>query len=531
MGLRPGGTGLNKPSALSAAQLGVSIAELRPLLEGRRLEDIQALPPADLLLVFAADGEGVLRVRLSAAGDGPRLHLQHGRVERHQGPLGPFFRALGEALPGAALARLEQPRGDRLARLVFDSAARPPRASLVAELTGRHANLVLLDGSERVLELLHAPPARAGARPRLKRGEPWQPPPGSPPADPGPPLAEALPDPGPAPRARAQAPLSWRVEAALGGGAERADRERARRDLAKRLERRLGRARGLVSGLEQRRAAASEVDQVRRTGELLKGNLDRLRRGMESVEVVDWFDPAQPTVRIELDPKRGPRENLERLFERARKLERSAKALEREADLAARRVAALEDLLARLAHEDADPAALETEAVAAKLVDALDTERGKRVQRAAPRLPYKRFQSTSGADLLVGRTARDNDVLTFRVARGNDLWLHTADSPGSHVILRLERGAEPHPEDLLDGAHLAVYFSPLRGATRASIHMAPRKLVHKPRGAPAGLVTLSGGRTREVRLEPDRLARLLAGERAAPGEDGESPGNREAPPG
>ena len=67
--------------------------------------------------------------------------------------------------------------------------------------------------------------------------------------------------------------------------------------------------------------------------------------------------------------------------------------------------------------------------------------------------------------------------------------------------------------ELLDAAHLAVHFSPLEGATKARVHVAPRKLVHKPRGAKPGLVTLSGGKVLDLRLQPERLQRLLGAHR------------------
>ena len=75
---------------------------------------------------------------------------------------------------------------------------------------------------------------------------------------------------------------------------------------------------------------------------------------------------------------------------------------------------------------------------------------------------------------------------------------------------------------MLDAAHLAVHFSPLRGAPRADVHVARRKEVHKPQGAKPGLVTLSGGKLLGVRLEPERLARLLGSGRPSPtgGQDG-----------
>ncbi len=499
--------------ALSAAQLGEVLAELRPLVLGWRVKEAAAIPPHGVLLVLQQDGDTrVRRVLVCADPDAPRVHLVQGRLERHKGSVGPFYAQTSKALEGALVTRIEQLRSDRIALIGFDPASSPPRAALIAELTGRHSNLILVDGSERVVGLLVEAPKKPGIPPRLAQGSPWVPPPGHA-SQSGPSLSETLPEPPPPPHGTILAPLSWRVENVLGRAASDMERERAARDLGKRLERRLGKARGLVLGLAARAEAACGAQRWRQDGELMKSSLHAIARGAAFVEVADWFEGGA-TRRIELDPKLGPVENLERLFERAKKLERSKHALEREQRLANDKVQKLAALVNALADADADPAAIEANAVAAGVLDALAQTRGKRVQIAAPRVCYKRFEATSGADILVGRTARDNDELTFRVARGNDLWLHTADSPGSHIVLRLERGAEPHPEDVLDAAHLALYFSPLRGASRASIHIAPRKLVHKPKGAPAGLVTLSGGRSQALRVEPARLERLLAGERA-----------------
>ena len=192
---------------------------------------------------------------------------------------------------------------------------------------------------------------------------------------------------------------------------------------------------------------------------------------------------------------------------------RTLARLPEELELARAAVDQVELWLARAASEE--PTALEAEAVAAGLQSAPQVVPSAPA-RVEPRLPYLRFQALRGSEIRVGRSARENDQLTFREARGNDLWLHTADAPGSHVVLRLEKGTEPDDEETLDAAHLAVHFSPLRGVPRADVHVARRKEVHKPRTAPAGLETLSGGKTVRLRLEPERLARLLA-TRARPG--------------
>jgi predicted ribosome quality control (RQC) complex YloA/Tae2 family protein len=487
------------------------VRELAPLLERARVRDVHALPPSDLLLVLEPErGARILRLCLSADPLAPRLHLQHQRIELHAGPLGPFFRRLVEELPGAELRALEQLRGDRIVRLEFREGKLAAPRALLLELVGRHANFAWLDGSDVVLEVL-APAVR------LAPGKPWVPPPGSAPKAAAAALADFLPAPEADPQSCAGlAPLSWRVECALGAQARTGRDEAQRRTLVERVARKLDRARGLLAGLEKRRAAAAEAGRAREEGELLKANLAQLARGMKEIEVEDFLAEGAPRRRIALDPKLSGQENLQLAFERARKLERGAAAVESEIALAAERVAALE-ALATEARSSADPAALDEAAVERGLLDPRQqADPRKRPAAPAARLPYRSFAGASGSEIRVGRSAADNDELSFRQSRGNDVWLHTADAPGSHVVLRLESRGEPDPEELLDAAHLALHFSPLRGARRGRIHVARCKEVHKPRGAKPGLVQLSGGRTIDLRVQPERLERLLGTRRGPP---------------
>ncbi|MDF1839634.1 MAG: NFACT RNA binding domain-containing protein, partial [Planctomycetota bacterium] len=320
-------------------------------------------------------------------------------------------------------------------------------------------------------------------------------------------LEESFPEPESQERAPLAA-LSWRIEALLDPLAEEHHLADERKRLIARIDRKLARAQHRIKGLEERESAAHTLDRVRQDGELLKACMGQIKRGMTRVTVQDWFAEGTPDRVLTLDPKRDPLENVQKFFARYKKLQRSAQNLEGEMEQAQERLRDLEELLAS-AQEHEDPAQLDGEAVDRGLLDARQEADQRKKAKPRARLPYRTFEARDGAEIRVGRSARDNDDLTFRHARGNDLWLHTADVPGSHVILRAGRSKDFSDVAILDAAMLAIHFSPQKNASRASIHLVHQKQVHKPKGAKPGLVTLSGGKRRVVRMDEARLKDLL----------------------
>lgn len=110
----------------------------------------------------------------------------------------------------------------------------------------------------------------------------------------------------------------------------------------------------------------------------------------------------------------------------------------------------------------------------------------------------RRFVSPDGFTVLVGRNARDNDLLTFKLAAAGDTWLHVASGPGSHVVVRNPDGV-PIPRDTLRfAAALAAGYSSARTGGRTPVHVAPRSEVSKPRGYAPGKVALRRYRTIEI---------------------------------
>ena len=126
---------------------------------------------------------------------------------------------------------------------------------------------------------------------------------------------------------------------------------------------------------------------------------------------------------------------------------------------------------------------------------------GDRKQVAAKRIPgTRRYLSSDGFEILVGRTSNDNDHLTFKIARPNDLWLHAADYGGSHVVIRRQTRKEVPHQTIIEAAQLAAYFSQAKKDPKVDVHYTERKFVTKPKGAKPGLVRLQ--RFKNIIVEP-----------------------------
>ncbi|MGK7311799.1 MAG: NFACT RNA binding domain-containing protein [Candidatus Longimicrobiales bacterium M2_2A_002] len=258
--------------------------------------------------------------------------------------------------------------------------------------------------------------------------------------------------------------------------------------LEDRLERVTHRAERLREEAEKAPALAEEL---RGRADLLMARLHEVRKGMESVEL-DAFDGG--TVTLELDPALTPVENAETLYDRARRRERAAERLPARVREAVAERHRLEALLDALDDDDADPAEL------ARWIDELRPETDDDGETG--RLPYRRFRSSGGLEIRVGRSGKANDELTFHHSSPDDIWLHARDAAGAHVILRWsQREQNPPRRDLLEAAVLAAVHSKARTSATVPVDWTRRKYVRSPRKAPPG--TVIPDRVSTVFVEPD----------------------------
>ncbi len=498
---------------LSLRELRRCVALIDADLAGSRVERILEPAPRRLLLALHRSGAGKRWLLLSAEPQLARIALVEKAAPAPPKP--PHFTQLLRARLGDA--RLLEARlvdGDRQAGLRFEGSE--GRFELMLSLMGPRSNVYLLDDAGTLVGSLRP---LSETRRDLSLGDRWRRPESAPPPEGEDRFADA-PDAG----------LFAAVEAAY----RKIEGGRADDTLRRRLERALRqRGKSLAkkrAALERDARSGEEVPDLRRRGELLKSSLDRVRPGEREVAARD-FETGEE-VRIELDPSRSPRANLEDYFRRARKAEKRAARAGGEMVAVEEREAEQRGLQAELDAllEADDKDALQTfaarEEVAALLDRFAPPPRGAPAEPAVGRpegpkplrlgkreLPGKlqprRYRSSDGLEIWVGRSDEGNDLLSTRLARGNDLFFHLDASPGSHVVLRTEGRSDPPQESLLEACELAVHFSKQKKASRTDVLIAPCKNVRKPRGAKPGLVYVSGGRSVHLRRDPRRLERIL----------------------
>ncbi|MGC4001287.1 MAG: NFACT family protein [Anaeromyxobacter sp.] len=484
--------------SLTAGEIAALVAELAPLAGARvgaaRVHAERALT----LELFGRDGEVLLL--LSAEPEVTRLHAAARRPPQPPHPFA-FQAPLRREVEGARLSGVELLPGDRVVALRLERARGP--VQLVAELTGRSGNLFLVGPDGLVL-------ASAGrdASPRgMAPGRPWVPPAPPPGAGAGP--ARRF-----EPALGAPWPLSAAVEAAYEAREVARRLVEARRRLREPLRAALARSTRALEKLADEAARVPAAEEDRRRADLLKANLRLVRRGAREVTVTEWTAEGPQEVTLALDPALTAQANMERYYKRYRRIvDSAARVAERIAEVRTR-AEALRGLVAALDEAPAE-ALPRIEKEARRLGAGPRPAAQPRRKRDEPLPPYRTFRSLAGAALLVGRGAAQNDQLTLRVARGNDLWLHARGLPGAHVVVRLEKGKGPDQETLLDAAHLAVHFSDARGAPQADVAYTRAKYVRKAKGAAPGAVTYSQEKVIALRSEPQRLERLLNEEEAA----------------
>ena len=239
-------------------------------------------------------------------------------------------------------------------------------------------------------------------------------------------------------------------------------------------------------------------DELRVCGDLLSANLYRLEKGPFFAELPDFYEETQPTVRIKLDPALTPSQNAQKYYKEYRKAKTAEEVLAVQIREAERELVYLDTVFDELGRAVGERDLAEIRAELAEQ-GYLREQKGAKKQNQT-RGPME-FRSTDGFRILVGRNNRENDVLTLKQAKKSDLWFHTKNIPGSHVVLFLD-GKKATKQAIVEAATLAACFSRGRDSSNVAVDFTEVRFVSKPQGAKPGMMIYVSNKT--VFAVPDK---------------------------
>lgn len=260
----------------------------------------------------------------------------------------------------------------------------------------------------------------------------------------------------------------------------------------------IAKRRKLIDNLRGDLERHGDADRWKRYGDLLLANVNNAKRTGDIVALTDYFDPVAPVIEIEGDANRSLSEIAEDYFRRYVKARNGLRVIGQRLAAIGQEIILAEESLRQIdeAVRDGDEtflASLTAPKPKPQIV-------GRKKKAETGFKGARRFVSSDGFEILVGKKAKDNDFLTFRVAKSLDTWLHAADYPGSHVVIRNPNRKVIPNQTLVEAAQLAAFYSDAREKPKAAVNYTQKKFVNKPKRSAPGLVSLSSFKT--ILVEP-----------------------------
>ena len=288
---------------------------------------------------------------------------------------------------------------------------------------------------------------------------------------------------------------------------EQAERVKQKgRDLLKTATTARDRVRRKLAAQEKELTACLDRDHLRICGELITANLYRMERGQTKLVCENYYDENCAQTTIQLDPLLTPQQNAAKYYKRYTKAKTAEKYLREQMDIARRDLEYLESILEEIAEAETEQDFLD---IRNEMRDAGFLRRQGKGKKELKRTTKPReFRTTSGLRVLVGRNNRQNDKLTMKEADHRDLWFHTKQIHGAHVIL-CTGGGEVDDDTIVEAAKLAAWYSQARESGNVPVDYTKVKNVKKPAGARPGMVVYNTCQTVNVTPEEGLVKRLF----------------------
>ena len=568
---------------------GFSVAALKleidSVLSGAKVDKIQQTEPDELLISFFGPN-GQFKLRLTANAAVARVCLTEDKKQSPKtAPL--FCMLLRKHLSGARLKAVTQPDFERVMVLTFDATdefGEPCEKKLVAELMGRHSNIILVGADGRVIDAIRHVDFSVSSVRQILPGLEYKSPPPQDKVNPmecnlntiietlqnadgkakidkavlngfrgvSPLIAreictEALPDcdkflgeldyseilelatscvrvfkaaadnafsPCYLLRNDTGKPFEFSaVEITQYGDAARLVKNTsmsqivesfyAEKDAKERMAHKSARLVKLVSTniercakkLSVQTAELSDTDSMethKKFGELITANLYRINQGDKTAVVEDYYDENGGTVTVPLDTRLTPAENAQRYFKKYSKAKSAKTEITRQLEKTKTELSYLESVEEELAQAES---AGDLAEISDELYEQGYLKRTEKTKKKREISKPMEFKTADGFCVLVGKNNKQNDALTLKIAKNSDLWFHTKNIHGSHVILKYEHGKEFSENAILEAAQLAAKFSKAKNSQNVPVDYTLVKFVKKPSGAAPGMVIYTDNKT------------------------------------
>lgn len=259
-----------------------------------------------------------------------------------------------------------------------------------------------------------------------------------------------------------------------------------------------------IGKLERTLKDTERGEQYQLYGELLTANLYQMKKGMKELEVVNYYDEEQSMVTIPLDPLKNPSDNAQKYFSRYQKSKNAVGVVQEQIEKTKLELTYFEALHQQL--QSASPRDIEEIREELQEEGYIRQKKKKGMKKPANAKPQlETYYATDGDLIFVGKNNKQNDYLTNKFARRDEIWLHTKDIPGSHVVIRNE---SPSEKTIKEAAVLAAFFSKAQQSSSVPVDFTQVRHVKKPNGSKPGFVIYDQQQTVYTTPDADTVIRL-----------------------
>ena len=237
---------------------------------------------------------------------------------------------------------------------------------------------------------------------------------------------------------------------------------------------------------EKELEATYDRERLRQLGDIVTANIHKIVKGQTLIQCEDFYDEDMKVIDIPISPILSPQQNAAKFYKDYTRMKNAEKELTKQIELGENELYYLKSVLEELNRAQTDA---ELEEIKRELQDGgyLRADAGKKKMKQG-KVPPMRFESTDGYPIYVGRNNRQNEELTFRLARKDDIWCHASKVHGSHVIISCG-GTTPPDDTITQAAQLAAYYSETSGGQNIPVDVTPVKQVRKiPNGKPGMVI-------------------------------------------